>query len=335
MTEGHPCFVANNGRLGFGVDDYPRYAPEAGAPVRPAVARRAPRGAATSRRAPASTTSALPRASWAPATLARFADAAARPRAGPGRLPLPPGAPVAVGEQARRHLRRRRRPPRPGAARRGRRRVPRRSSRSGRSSTPPTPTGTTSRRRSPILNMGFMRGLSAAYMAATPAINDWLADLIGERRRRCGERGFGPARARVGRLHRRRLPPHADARRRTARCSPRCGARARCRASADGERLATMAVAAARRPDGRSFAAALHRASGLAARRSGCAATCAPTCARCCTASTRTTSCSCRTARTSSWCSTGTCRRAIFIGHRRGDRRARRRYRARARRGWL
>lgn len=26
--------------------------------------------------------------------------------------------------------------------------------------------------------MGFMRGLSAAYMEATPAINDWLAGLI-------------------------------------------------------------------------------------------------------------------------------------------------------------
>lgn len=29
-----------------------------------------------------------------------------------------------------------------------------------------------------VINMGFMRGLSAAYMRATPAINDWLADLI-------------------------------------------------------------------------------------------------------------------------------------------------------------
>ncbi|NNG39222.1 GNAT family N-acetyltransferase [Flexivirga sp. ID2601S] len=29
-----------------------------------------------------------------------------------------------------------------------------------------------------VINMGFMRGLSAAYMEATPAINDWLADLI-------------------------------------------------------------------------------------------------------------------------------------------------------------
>ncbi|SEC88963.1 IucA/IucC family protein [Arthrobacter woluwensis] len=34
MTEGHPCFVANNGRLGFGISDYHAFAPETGAPVR-------------------------------------------------------------------------------------------------------------------------------------------------------------------------------------------------------------------------------------------------------------------------------------------------------------
>ena len=34
MTEGHPCFVANNGRLGFGINDYLAFAPETGAPVR-------------------------------------------------------------------------------------------------------------------------------------------------------------------------------------------------------------------------------------------------------------------------------------------------------------
>lgn len=32
MTEGHPGFVANNGRLGFGARDYQAYAPEAGSP---------------------------------------------------------------------------------------------------------------------------------------------------------------------------------------------------------------------------------------------------------------------------------------------------------------
>ncbi len=33
MTEGHPAFIANNGRIGFGADDFRAYAPEAGAPV--------------------------------------------------------------------------------------------------------------------------------------------------------------------------------------------------------------------------------------------------------------------------------------------------------------
>ncbi|WOB51950.1 IucA/IucC family siderophore biosynthesis protein [Xanthomonas hydrangeae] len=34
MSEGHPVFVANNGRIGFGSDDYRAYAPETGAPLR-------------------------------------------------------------------------------------------------------------------------------------------------------------------------------------------------------------------------------------------------------------------------------------------------------------
>ena len=31
MSEGHPCFVANSGRIGFDIEDYHRYAPDAGA----------------------------------------------------------------------------------------------------------------------------------------------------------------------------------------------------------------------------------------------------------------------------------------------------------------
>lgn len=34
MTGGHPCFVANNGRIGFGADDYQHYAPEADQSIR-------------------------------------------------------------------------------------------------------------------------------------------------------------------------------------------------------------------------------------------------------------------------------------------------------------
>lgn len=33
MTEGHPCFVANNGRIGVGRSDYLRYAPETGSAI--------------------------------------------------------------------------------------------------------------------------------------------------------------------------------------------------------------------------------------------------------------------------------------------------------------
>ena len=33
MTEGHPAFIANNGRIGFGAADFRAYAPEAGAPI--------------------------------------------------------------------------------------------------------------------------------------------------------------------------------------------------------------------------------------------------------------------------------------------------------------
>ncbi|WP_338556412.1 GNAT family N-acetyltransferase [Erwinia sp. E_sp_B01_3] len=33
MTEGHPCFVANNGRIGFDARDYLAYAPEAATPI--------------------------------------------------------------------------------------------------------------------------------------------------------------------------------------------------------------------------------------------------------------------------------------------------------------
>lgn len=33
MNEGHPCFIANNGRIGFGSQDFRAYAPEAGSPI--------------------------------------------------------------------------------------------------------------------------------------------------------------------------------------------------------------------------------------------------------------------------------------------------------------
>ena len=84
--------------------------------------------------------------------------------------------------------------------------------------------------------------------------------------RRCAACGFTVLRERRGdRLHRRRLPPATPARRRTARWSPRSGARARCRGSAGGERLATMASLLHRDADGDALVTALVAASGSTA----------------------------------------------------------------------
>ena len=108
------------------------------------------------------------------------------------------------------------------------------------------------------------------------------------------------------RAGRRRLPPPGSTRppptgtRRTARCSPRCGARARSRPWPDGERLATMASLLHVDREGASFAGALIEQSGLTPADVAAPLPATPTSPRCCTASTPTTWCSCRTARTSS-----------------------------------
>ena len=120
-----------------------------------------------------------------------------------------------------------------------------------------------------IQNMGFLRGLSPAYMRATPAINDWVFELVSEDPT-LAECGFEVLRERVSdRLHRRRLPPDARTPARTARCSPRCGARAPCRWSAPTERLATMAALLHRDADGDAFVTALRAGVGAARRRTG------------------------------------------------------------------
>ena len=136
-----------------------------------------------------------------------------------------------------------------------------------------------------IQNMGFLRGPVARVHARDAGDQRLGADLV-QRRPDAGRvRVPGAARARVDRLHRRRLPPHAARPTRTARCSRRCGARAPCRWLGPGERLATMAALlhrdARRRRVRRPRCV---RASGLDAARLGARATCAPTCARSCTA---------------------------------------------------
>ncbi|MFF5180089.1 IucA/IucC family protein [Micromonospora sp. NPDC000316] len=176
MTEGHPCFVANNGRLGFGVDEYHRYAPETATPIRLEWLA-AHRDHSTFSSAADLDYDTLIAGELDPQTRARFAATMAGLGLDLADYHLIPAHPwqwfnkLAVtfaGELAQRrlvHL-----GPGPDEY------LAQQSIRTFFNVTEPSRHYV--KTALSVLNMGFMRGLSAAYMAATPAINDWLADLI-------------------------------------------------------------------------------------------------------------------------------------------------------------
>ncbi|MFE1482535.1 IucA/IucC family protein [Streptomyces fimicarius] len=176
MTEGHPCFVANNGRLGFGVDEYRAYAPEAAAEIR-LVWLAARRDRATFTAGAGLDYDTLITGELSEATRERF-DGALR---GLGLdpqdyflLPVHPWqwwnklAVTFAGELAERHL------VVLGEGEDGY--LAQQSIRTFFNADHPEKHYV--KTALSVLNMGFMRGLSAAYMEATPAINDWLAGLV-------------------------------------------------------------------------------------------------------------------------------------------------------------
>ncbi|MEV0941130.1 IucA/IucC family siderophore biosynthesis protein [Micromonospora wenchangensis] len=265
MTEGHPCFVANNGRIGFGIGEYHAYAPEAGRPVR-LVWVAAHRDHATFSSAADLDYATLLHTELGPDTLARFTATLTDAGVDPDDYLLIPVHPwqwwnrLAVtfaGEVARRRL--------VCLGEAPDEYLPQQSIRTFFNVTEP-------RRHYvktalSVLNMGFLRGLSAAYMEATPAINDWLVDLV------TGDpvlAGTGLTilreRAAVGYRH----PQYEAA---TDRYSPyRKMLAALWRESpvpglAPGRRLSTMAALLHTDRDGRSLAAALVAESGLPARQ--------------------------------------------------------------------
>ncbi|KQX82764.1 IucA/IucC family siderophore biosynthesis protein [Streptomyces sp. Root1310] len=176
MTEGHPCFVANNGRLGFGIHEYLSYAPETASPVR-LVWLAAHRSRAAFTAGVGITYESFVREELGEKTVERF-DAVLREQ---GRdpddyllIPVHPwqwwnkltvtfaaeiarGNLVCLGEGDDEYL-------------------AQQSIRTFFNSSHPEKHYV--KTALSVLNMGFMRGLSAAYMEATPAINDWLAQLI-------------------------------------------------------------------------------------------------------------------------------------------------------------
>lgn len=178
MTEGHPCFVANNGRLGFGREDFVAFAPESGAAIRlvwVAVARS---------HAVFSFSSieeldyqALLAQEFEPVVLEEFHARLAGLGLDPQQYFLMPVHPwqwdnklqiTFAAEIAQQRIVYLGRTPDEYQAQQSIRTFFNRSQ----------PQRAYVKTAMSVLNMGFMRGLSPEYMAATPAINDWLHGLV-------------------------------------------------------------------------------------------------------------------------------------------------------------
>jgi siderophore synthetase component len=262
MTEGHPGFLANNGRIGFSLSDYRAYAPERGGRVRLAwaAARRElthlALGDGLDERA---------HLAWALADAERdafqlrLADRGLdpddyhflplHPWQAEHRLPITFAADVARGDLV---------PLGTGADEH----QPQQSIRTFYNLTRPgAPYVKVSLA---IQNMGFLRGLSPKYMRDTPAINDWVASVVGGDAEFAAT-GFGVLRERAS------IGYTGDVYHRSAVDGPhRRMLAALWRESPaprvdGGERLASMASLLHRDHEGAAVATALVRASGLGA----------------------------------------------------------------------
>ncbi|GAA2276355.1 desferrioxamine E synthetase DesD [Streptomyces atrovirens] len=262
MTEGHPCFVANNGRLGFGVHDYLSYAPETASPVR-LVWLAAHRSRAAFTAGVGIEYESFVRQELGEETVEGFHGVLRERDLDPADYLLIPVHPwqwwnklsvTFAAEVARGHL--------VCLGEGDDEYLAQQSIRTFFNTSHPGKHYV--KTALSVLNMGFMRGLSAAYMEATPAINDWLARLIdSDPVLRATGLSIIRERAAVGYRH-------LEYERATDRYSPyRKMLAALWRESpvpslADGESLATMASLVHVDHEGKSFAGALIERSGLA-----------------------------------------------------------------------
>lgn len=261
MTEGHPCFVANNGRLGFGVHEYLSYAPETASPIR-LVWLAAHRSRAAFTAGVGIAYESFLREELGEETLARFAGTLTGQGLDPEDYLLIPVHPwqwwnklsvTFAAEVARRHL--------VCLGEGDDEYLAQQSIRTFFNTSSPEKHYV--KTALSVLNMGFMRGLSASYMEATPAINDWLAQLV-ENDPVLRSTGLSIIRERAAVGYR-----HLEYEAATDRYSPyRKMLAALWRESPvaslkDGENLATMASLVHVDHEGASFAGALIERSGL------------------------------------------------------------------------
>jgi len=176
MTEGHPAFVANNGRIGFSATDHAAYSPEAGADVRMVwIALR--RKVAHLSLAEGMTEDDLYDGELDDAERERFSLRLVQTGVDPTDYLLMPVHPwqwdhkLAVtfaADLARRYV-----------VHLGTTTDRYRAQQSIRTFfNTDRPERHYVKTALAIQNMGFLRGLSPKYMAATPAINDWVAELV-------------------------------------------------------------------------------------------------------------------------------------------------------------
>ncbi|MFE3264186.1 IucA/IucC family protein [Streptomyces sp. NPDC059215] len=261
MTEGHPCFVANNGRLGFGVHEYLSYAPETASPVR-LVWLAAHRSRAAFTAGVGISYETFLREELGEPALTRFAATLTAQGLDPEDYLLIPVHPwqwwnklsvTFAAEVARRHL--------VCLGEGDDEYLAQQSIRTFFNTSRPGKHYV--KTALSVLNMGFMRGLSAAYMEATPAINDWLAQLV-ESDQVLRSTGLSIIRERAAVGYR-----HLEYEAATDRYSPyRKMLAALWRESPvaclqEGETLATMASLVHVDHEGASFAGALVERSGL------------------------------------------------------------------------
>ncbi|MFE1879899.1 IucA/IucC family protein [Streptomyces diastatochromogenes] len=261
MTEGHPCFVANNGRLGFGIHEYLSYAPETASPVR-LVWLAAHRSRAAFTAGVGIEYESFLREELGERTLDRFRATLTDQGLDPADYLLIPVHPwqwwnklsvTFAAEVARRHLM--------CLGEGDDEYLAQQSIRTFFNASDPHKHYV--KTALSVINMGFMRGLSAAYMEATPAINDWLAQLV-ENDSVLKSTGLSIIRERAAVGYR-----HLEYEQATDRYSPyRKMLAALWRESPvpslrEGESLATMASLLHVDHEGASFAGALIERSGL------------------------------------------------------------------------
>lgn len=260
MTEGHPGFLAGNGRIGYGLSDYRAYAPEEGRRTRLVwvAARRAlshlslgegldetaHRAAALSPEEQDAFAGRLARRGLDPAD---YHLLPLHPWQAEHRLPITFAADIARGDLV---------PLGPG----GDEHQPQQSLRTFFNRT--RPGAPYVKVALAIQNMGFLRGLSPRFMRDTPAINDWVAELVrGDPE--FSARGFSVLRERSA------LGYTGDVYHRTRESNPhRKMLAALWRESpvpllGPGEQAMTMAALLHRDHTGRSLVGELIRASGL------------------------------------------------------------------------